>query len=413
MKKYVIIGNGVAAAGCVEGIRKEDKTVKITVISEEKHAVYCRPLISYYLEGKTDLSKMPYREADFYKKNGCDVILGAKAALIDPENKTVRTDAGDKICYDALCVASGSSPFIPPFEGLETVKEKFTFLTLDDALALEKATLTPKRVLIAGAGLIGLKCAEGLKGRASEITVFDLADRALSSILDADSAKTVQTHLENNGIRLMLKNTVSRFESGRAIMKSGEEISFDLLVLAVGVRANSGLIKACGGNVNRGIIVDTRMKTSLKDVYSAGDCAEGFDSSVGANKVLALLPNAYMQGYTAGINMAGGNAVFDTAIPMNSIGFFGLHMMTAGVYEGDVTVDKTPDGFRKLFIKDNLLKGFILIGGQATERAGIYTSLIRDKTHLDSVDLELIKACATSAAFSKEKRKEMFGGGAK
>jgi len=81
MKKYVIIGNGVAAAGCVEGIRKEDKTVKITVISEEKHAVYCRPLISYYLEGKTDLSKMPYREADFYKKNGCDDAIQRSGLL--------------------------------------------------------------------------------------------------------------------------------------------------------------------------------------------------------------------------------------------------------------------------------------------------------------------------------------------
>ena len=76
MSEYVIIGNGVAAVGCIEGIRSVDKVSPITVISEEKHPVYCRPLISYYLEGKTDLERMNYRNADFYEKNGCKVLYG-------------------------------------------------------------------------------------------------------------------------------------------------------------------------------------------------------------------------------------------------------------------------------------------------------------------------------------------------
>ena len=124
--------------------------------------------------------------------------------------------------------------------------------------------------------------------------------------------------------------------------------------------------------------------------------------------MLALLPNANMQGYTAGVNMAGGEAVFDKAVPMNSIGFFGLHVMTAGTYDGELYEEKGEGFIKRLFIKDNRLVGFILIGKK--ERAGIYTSLIRERTPLDTVDFETMKKIATTAAFSSEIRRKKFGG---
>ena len=132
MKQYVIIGDSAAAVGCIEGIRSVDKDSKITVVSEENHPVYCRPLISYYLENKTDSERMNYR----------------------------------------------------------------------------------------GAGLIGLKCAEGLHERVKSITVCDLADRVLSSILDTDCAAIVQRHLEANGIQFLLGDTAVRFEKNLAQMKN-------------------------------------------------------------------------------------------------------------------------------------------------------------------------------------------------
>ena len=162
MKNYVIIGNGVAATGCIEGIRSVDKDSKITVISAENYPVYCRPLISYYLEEKTTLQKMNYRPCDFYDENGCEVIYGKSAVSVDKDKKNVVLDDGCEIAYDSLCVASGSSPFIPPFAGLDTVENKFSFMTIDDTLALEKAIDKNSKVLIVGAGLIGLKCAEGI-----------------------------------------------------------------------------------------------------------------------------------------------------------------------------------------------------------------------------------------------------------
>ena len=408
MKQYIVIGNGVAAVGCIEGIRSVDKDNKVTVVSEENHPVYCRPLISYYLENKTDIEHMNYRAADFYEKTDCEVLYGKKAIRIDVDAKKVVLDDGTELPYTQACVATGSAPFIPPFEGLDTVEKKFSFMTLDDTFALEKAINKDSKVLIVGAGLIGLKCAEGLHGRVASITVCDLADRVLSSILDTDCAGIVQKHLEANGIQFMLGDTAVRFERNFAQMKSGKAVEFDTLVLAVGVRANTTLIKDIGGEVNRGVLVNDRMETSLESIYAAGDCTEGNHVSLGQKRVLALLPNAYMQGHTAGVNMASGNEVFDKAIPMNSIGFFGLHIMTAGTYVGEMYEEKTDSTLKRLFTKDGLLKGFILIG--KTERAGIYTSLIRERTPLDTIDFETMKKVATSVAFSHENRRKKFGG---
>ena len=408
MKQYVIIGNGIAAARCIEGIRSVDEAGKITVISEEQHPVYCRPLISYYLEQKTDLEKINYRDADFYTKNNAEVLYGRRAVSLDPTKKIVEVDDGSRLPYDAVCVATGSSPFVPPFKGLDTVPKKFSFLTLDDTLALEQAIDETSRVLIVGAGLIGLKCAEGIVERVASVTVCDLADRVLSSILDTDGAALMQEHLEEQGIRFFLSDSADHFEGNRAVMQSGEIVDFDVLVLAVGVRANTGLVKDAGGDVNRGIVVTDRMETSLTGVYAAGDCAEGEDITSGQHKVIAILPSAAMQGFTAGVNMAGGDLVFDKGLPMNSIGFFGLHAMTAGTYEGEMYEERTEKSLKRLFTKDDELKGFILIG--CDERAGIYTSMIREKTPLSSVNFELMKKAATTAAFSPEIRRKKFGG---
>lgn len=400
MTQYVVIGNGVAAVGCIEGIRKEDAAGKIIVISKEPHPVYCRPLISYYLEGKTNLERMAYRDKNFYERMECEVLYGKKAVQIDPSTKQIALNDDTVIPYDKLCIATGSSPFVPPFTGLESVEQKHSFMTIDDMLELEASINENSNVLIVGAGLIGLKCAEGLKDR-------------VSSILDADCAAIMQKHLEQNGINFMLNDSAISFDKNTAFMKSGKTVRFDVLVLAVGVRANTSLIKGIGGEVNRGILISNKMETSIPDIYAAGDCTEGEDISFHDKRVLAILPNAYMQGNCAGINMAGGSSVFDKGIPMNSIGFFGLHAMTAGSYytaeQGcELYEEKSEGTLKRLFTRGDYLTGFILIG--ATERAGIYTSLIRERIPLSSIDFEMLKKTATSTAFSVEKRKQFFGG---
>lgn len=406
--KYVIIGNGTAAVGAVEGIRSVDTKGKITVISKENYKAYCRPLISYFLEGKTNPSKMNYRNADFYEQNNCTILLGETAENIDSNNKTVTLENDNTICYEKLLIASGSSPFVPQFEGIEAVQQCFNFMTLDDAYALEKAVKPKSRVLIVGAGLIGLKCAEGLAKRAGSITVCDLAPRVLSSILDDEASEIVEQHLKNNGIKLYLGDTAVEFDKNKATMKSGAEIEFDVLVLAVGVKPNTEIFKTADGKCGKGITVDAFGHTSIPDIFAAGDCTETLDITSETVKTMALMPNAFMQGKCAGVNMAGGKADFSNAIPMNSIGFFGLHIMSAGSYIGEETSVKSDNGIKKFYVKDNLLKGFIIIND--TERSGIYTGMIRNKIPVDSIDFSALIHSPTLYSMGTDYCKTKLGG---
>ena len=406
MSNYVIIGGGVASVGCIEGIRSVDKESGITLVSGEGRLTYCRPLISYYLEGKTDFEKMKYRPDGFYKEMNCDVIFD-KVEAINAQEKTVKC-GNRSINYDNLLVATGSVPFVPPFAGLEKVKKIFSFMTEDDALALEKELSDDKEVLIVGAGLIGLKCAEGIAERVKKITVCDLATRVLSSILDDECAAYMQKKTEAHGVEFLLGDTVVEFENGSAKMKSGKTIGFDILVLAVGVKANVSLLSEIGANIERGIIVDTRMRTSVPAIYAAGDCAQGFDASVGSCRVLAILPNAYMQGYTAGVNMAGVKKTFDNAVPMNAIGFFGYHALTAGAYRGECYEEKSKSGIKRLFVENDCLVGFMLIGD--VKGAGIYTSLIKNKTVLTEKMKNDLKKSPSLSIFDSETRSQKLGG---
>lgn len=401
-KNYVIIGNSTAAVGCIEGIRKVDRTGKITVISDEKHHTYGRPLISYLLCGMTDLERMKYRPDSFYDDNGVTAILGKRAEKIDAERKTVTLNDGSVIAYDKLLNATGSSPFIPPTKGLDTVENQFTFMTLDSALALQKAVTKESDILIIGAGLIGLKCMEGVLGLARSVTVVDLAPKILSSILDDEGAGMMQAFLEEKGVRFILKDCVEEYMGNEAVLKSGKRLSFDLLITAVGVRPNTALMEDAGAEVARGIIINERMKTSLKDVYAAGDCTVSHDITSNSDRILALLPNAYLQGECAGKNMAGKREIFDKAMPMNAIGFFGYHIVTAGSYTGEELTEKDGANYKKLFLQDGRLKGFILIGN--VDKAGIYTSLIRNQTPLSSLDFELMFKNPTLMAISAAER---------
>ena len=408
MKRYLIIGGSIAGVSCVEGIRSRDQSGEITVISGEPVSNYGRPLISYYLEGKTDLRRMSWRGEDFYDQNRVNVRHAVTAEALEPEARRVTLSTGEVLTYDALCLCTGSNPFSPRFEGLETVEQRFSFTTLADALALEQAVTKESRVLIVGAGFIGLKCAEGLRDRAGSITVCDLADRAMSASLDADCSPILERHLEKNGIRLMLGDTVTRFEGKIARMKSGKAVDFDVLVIAIGVRPNVSLFTEAGGSVNRGIPVGEGVETALPGIWAAGDCTESMDVSSGTPGVLAVLPNASLQGYCAGVNMAGGSEKFDKGIRLNSIGFYGLHIMSAGTCTEPVFAEVREDSCKKLFAKDGVLTGFILIGD--VSRAGIYTAMIRERTPLDSIDFAAVIREPSLLPFGVKYRAEKLGG---
>lgn len=409
--KYVIIGNSAAAIGTVQGIREYDRDGQIVLISDEPYHTYSRPLISYWLKGAVTEENMRYRDEDFYEKYNVDTLLGTRVVKIDPSKKVVVIENGNEISYDKLMVATGSKPFVPPMEGLDRVEKKFTFMTFDSAKAVKEAVFEGARVLIVGAGLIGLKAAEALERYGADMTVIDLAKRILPSILDEDASAIMQKHIESKGVKFILGTSVKEFSENSALLQNGETVDFDMVILAVGVRPNTELVAEAGGTVGRGIVTDNRQAVEgLRDVYAAGDCTESYDITTGQQKIMAILPNAFMQGNTAGKNMAGKETYYLNAMPMNAIGFFGLHIITAGSYDGEAyTVTDNEKNYKKLVTKDGELKGFILMGD--VQRAGIYTSLIKQHIGVNECDFEMLKEKPRMIAFTRQRRNEKLAGG--
>lgn len=406
--RYVIIGGSAAAIGCIEGVRSVDKTGEIILITGETEWNYSRPLISYLLEGKTTRDKMWCRPDSFFTRNGVTVKAGVLATALDAGDRTVRLSTGERLAYDRLLAATGSRPFVPPIPGLETVERTFCFQTLSDASALAEALRPESRVLILGAGLTGVKCAEGIRGLCAQIAIADLAPRVLPAVLDDTAAAMVQARMEEKGVRFYLNDSAAAFRGNTARLQSGTELEFDVLVTAVGVRPNTQLVADAGGAVDRGILVDGRCATTLPDVYAAGDCAQGYDAVSGEKRVLPLWPNAVLQGETAGINMAGGRADYTQGIALNASGVFGLHMITAGSYEGESFTVQRDGSYKRLVTADGVLKGVIMVGD--VSRAGIYTDLIRKKKPLSEIDFDQIRESPQLMAFSQKDRRVQLGG---
>ncbi|WP_418791626.1 NAD(P)/FAD-dependent oxidoreductase [Phosphitispora sp. TUW77] len=417
---YVIIGNSAAAVGAIEGIRKVDRKGGITVISDEPYHTYSRPLISYWLAGKVVEDKLIYRDKDFYKVNKVTAMLGLRACKIDFDGKKVELEDGTTAAYDKLLIATGGTPVIPQVEGFE--KEGVYFFTkFDDVKKIKKAVDSGKKTaVIIGAGLIGLKAAEALRKLDVKVTVVELSNRILPAILDEEAGQMVQAYLEGKGINFKLTNSVTKIlgdkEVSGVVLKNEAEISSDMLVVAIGVTPNTELI-ADKVKFNRGIVVNEKMETNISGVYAAGDVSEGFDIVYGSNRVLPLLPNAYLQGETAGRNMAGAETEFSGGLAMNAIGFGDLPMLTAGIINPDtaefeILVDSYPEkySYRKIILRNNRIVGYILLN--EIERAGILTGLIRDKIDITPFKERLMSSDFGYVDFPESVRKFRLSGGA-
>ena len=290
---YVIIGGGVAALGCIEGIRSTDSTGKITLITNEEYPPYSRPGISYWLSGKLADWGMPLRDEAFYRESGVGILLNTRAVSVDTNKKQIATDPGGAVGYDKLLIATGGAPIIPPIEGLEGADMVFTFTTYNDAITISRKKNKIKRAVVVGGGLIGLKAAESLNDIGISITVVELMDRILSLAFDKAAGDLMKKRLEEAGISVITGDSVKSLKTKdgtptAAVLASGAEIPTDALVVAIGVRPDTELAKAAGIQVNRGILVDQYLMTSAVDVFAAGDVVEAYDLSAGDRRVTPI-----------------------------------------------------------------------------------------------------------------------------
>ncbi|MBQ6264994.1 MAG: NAD(P)/FAD-dependent oxidoreductase [Clostridia bacterium] len=392
--KYIIIGASAAGLACAEQIRKEDKDGEITVLTKEKYLPYSRPSISSYLKGAVKENNMYLRKSSHYTSEGIHIVTGAQVKIIDRKSKTVK--AGRKTYpYDKLCICTGSKPFVPPMKNVDGKENALTFLDLESAKRIKRLANPRTRAVVIGGGLIGMKAAEGLSKICKSVDVVELAPHILPSILDEKSAKTVKKHIETEGhIKFHLEQTVTEAKSSKnkiisLILKNGDEIACNLLLLAVGVRPETELAEKCGLEVSRGIITDpATMQTSDKSIYAAGDCTVSVDMLDGSKKIIALWPNAVNQGIAAGSQMAGGKITINKSFSVNAIDFYGLRICTCGLInvQGAKYSDKVicnGDRYKRLIFEGGRLAGYVLIN--SSENAGIYTNLIETGMDLSSL----------------------------
>lgn len=435
--KYLIIGNSAAAIGAVEAIRRNDKGSPVTIISDEPHHVYSRPLISYLLSGHTKEDKMYYRDENFYKENNAETVFNKKVTGVDTKKKQVILEDKKKIDYDKLLIATGGTPFIPPIKGKDR-KNVYTFTKWSDAEEIIKISTSPlpiamlrsngspaslqkrgvrRKAVVVGAGMIGLKAIEGLNAIGIDVAVVELAPEVLSRALDKDASRIVQRKMEEAGVEVITNNEVVEI-TGRGetatgvVLRDKKKIKCDLVIIAIGVIPNIGFIKESGIKINRGIVVDEKMETNIKGVYAAGDVAGALNMLTNEKMPIPIWPLAYRQGEIAGDRMSGGSLVYKGGFPMNSIEFPGAPTISIGIidprgegYESLIKNDSANGNYKRIIIKNERIVGAILVGNDV-DRAGILTGLIKEQRPVTAFKDKLLDRNFGFVHMSREHRKE-------
>ena len=395
---YVMIGNSYASIGAIEAIRQADRESPITLISDESYPCYARPLITFWLGGAVTTEHMFYRPADFYEKNRVTALLGKEAVSIDVNAKSVVLADGARVAYDKLLIATGGKPFVPPIKGLTPdVRNVHTFTKWDDAKALEKLSRKPNKAVVIGGGLIGLKASEGLNDIGVDTTIVELGPRVLAVALDEYSGKIASKRLNDNGIKTITGITAREIqvnennEVAGVVLTDGRELPCGILVVAIGVRPNIALVKDTAIKIERGILTDETMQTSVPDVYAAGDVVQSVNILTGKQEVIAIVPTAYEQGRVAGFNMAGRKIQYKGEIGMNSVEIYGLPIMSMGQTNSVEEKQREEifhenDIYRKYVFEDNRLVGALLMGN--VDYGGVLTHLIRSRRSISPMMMD-------------------------
>ncbi|RLE75320.1 MAG: pyridine nucleotide-disulfide oxidoreductase [Thermoprotei archaeon] len=314
-ERIVIIGYGTAGITAAGYARRVGRRAEITVVEARDYAIYHPCAIPDAVAGHLSWESLveEVSEAPRFK-----LLLGHKAEEVDSDAKTVRvrnlkTGEVTTLEYDKLIIATGSSPIVPrripgiDLDGIYPVK------VVEDGVRIAKASERHKRVVVVGASAIGIEMAVALKSRGLDVTLVELKPQCMPGKLDRDMARLVEEELRRRGVNLILGSGVEAFEGKERVERviaGGESIETDFVVLAMGVRPNVELAKQAGAELGElgAVKVNSRMETSVPDVYAAGDCVESVNLVTGKPTLAQFASVAFHHGRVAGINAAGGSA---------------------------------------------------------------------------------------------------------
>jgi nitrite reductase (NADH) large subunit len=348
---YVILGNGAAGVGGVEGIRTFDPKGTIAVVGDEDVLPYSRCFLTGYISGRYTEKNMSYRPATFFERNQVLLYLGRKAVSLNPLEKKVFMDDGSQLSYKKLLLATGSSAVMHEVRGSD-LPGVHMLRTIKDALAISSGASNSKSAVVMGGGLVGIGLAIALYERGLQVHLIVTSDQLLSQNIDRESADLVVEHLRKKGIDVQLNQDVVEILGINHVsgvrLTDGRILECELVVAAKGVRMNTDLAASAGLSVRRGVLVDDRMRTSVLDIYAAGDVAEAKDFITGRNATLTLWPVASEQGRIAGTNMAGGDVAYQGGAQIIAVNFLGMPITSIG----EAREPRDPSASRILMGKD-------------------------------------------------------------
>ena len=389
MKRYIIVGNGVAGITAAQAIVRADPSTEVHIFGAEPYPYYRRPRLWEFIAGEIEQDALYFRPPEWYAERGIHLHLGVRATSLDPaaHRLTLRPCSGQALAngshveYDRLLLATGGRPFVPPFEGTDR-EGVFTLRTLDDALAMKTYARDVRSAAVIGGGLLGLETARALRTAGLETTVIEFAPYLLPRQLDAEGAQVLQALLEAQdlhiltdaateailgheratGVRLKARPEYSR--------RDGRVVDGELVLVSTGIRSRVELAQEAGLEVNRGVVVDEQLRTSGADVYAAGDAAE-FEG-----RVYGIIPAATEQAQVAAANMvAGGSATYSGTTPANTLKIVGIDLTCLGdaTATGDEfvilrKVDAAAGVYRRLTLRDGKIVGAILLGDTQSVR---------------------------------------------
>ncbi len=373
-RRYVVLGNGIAGQTCAEELRKLDAEASIVMIAAERHPLYNRVALPRYLRGQVRREKVFMRTAQDYADKNLDIHFETWATEVDAASKVVRTNRDQEFPYDALLIATGGRPKPPPWPGSDQVSRCVGFQTLDDTDEIIEKADASERVLVMGGSFIGYELAEGVSFRKkAQLTWIMRGPWFLRYVLDEAGGQLCRQMGEAQGVEFITSDEVQKFSrnNGRFVAETvnGRRVEFDLLTYGVGLDYYTEPVRSTTGvELNKGIVTDSKLRTSAPDVYAAGDIAVFYDLMVERHNQMGTWDNAEAHGKVAARNMAGADEDFFD-VPTYTTTMFGSTLAVMGV-----TPDVQPDlesvrtysfeekFYRKLFFKNDRLVGAIMIG---------------------------------------------------
>jgi NAD(P)H-nitrite reductase large subunit len=323
--------------------------------------------ISRLIYGRSALAGLYLLPETWFDEHRITGWLNTIATGIDVDERVVELGTGERLPWDRLVLATGSSAFVPPLPGVGS-PGTFVVREADDAIRIRAYVQGhgARSAVVAGGGLLGLEAAHALAELGLEVTVLERGQRLLARLVDERTSELLTSFLANTGIRVRTEVTATTLEGEdrcrSAVLDTGERLDADVFVVAAGIAPNVELARAAGIEVNRGIVVDDALRTSVPGVFAVGDAAEV------AGAVFGLWPVAVSQAEVAATNVAGGESHLDPYEPVAILKGVGIDLAAAGLIDGadgdEVLIFEEParHTYRKLVVREGKVVGGIVLG---------------------------------------------------